>query len=186
MTEEMKSQGDGLQQKNEDKTVKTYTQEELDKLIQERSDAIAGKVRAEEKKKFEAQRLEAEEKAKQQAKFEKMSELEQKTAIAEQATKELQELKDKIALGEQKEETRKLMKEKGLDEIFLDSVLVFKDADATVSKIDEMKKVFDDAVQKALEGKIKTHVPKDNGNTQEGLISEEDARNALGLKKRKD
>ena len=161
---------------------KTYTQEELDKIIQEKANAIAGKVRAEEKKKFEAQRLEAEEKAKQQAKFEKMSELEQKTAIAEQATKELQELKDKIALGEQKEETRKLMKEKGLDEIFLDSVLVFKDADATISKIDEMKKVFDDAVQKALEGKIKTHVPKDNGNAQDGGISLEDAKKALGIK----
>ena len=161
---------------------KTYTQEELDKIIQEKANAIAGKVRAEEKKKFEAQRVEAEEKAKRQAKFEKMSELEQKTAIAEQATKELQELKDKIALGEQKEETRKLMKEKGLDEIFLDSVLVFKDADATISKIDEMKKVFDDAVQKALEGKIKTHVPKDNGNAQDGGISLEDAKKALGIK----
>ena len=31
---------------------KTYTQEELDKIIQEKANAIAGKVRAEEKKKL--------------------------------------------------------------------------------------------------------------------------------------
>ena len=39
------------QQEGQDNAPKTYTQEELDKLLQENSNNIAGKIRAEEKKK---------------------------------------------------------------------------------------------------------------------------------------
>lgn len=159
---------------------KTYTQEDVDRLLQENSNSIAGKIRAEEKKKYDVKLKEFDEQAKQQAKFEKMSELEKQTELAKQAQSELQGLKDKIALNEQREETRKLMKEKGLPDSFLDAVLVFKDADATINKISEFKALFDSEVQKAVEGRVQTHVPKAGKTETEGL-SEQEARKALGL-----
>lgn len=168
------------QQEGQDNAPKTYTQEELDKLLQENSNNIAGKIRAEEKKKYDSKLKEIDEQAKQQAKFEKMSELEKQTEIAKQAQEQLKSLQDKIALTEQREETRKLMKDKGLPDVFLDSVLVFKDADATIAKIAEVKALFDAEVQKAVEGKMKTHIPKTGGNQEEG-ISLEDAKKALGI-----
>lgn len=161
---------------------KTYSQEDLDKILQENANNIAGKVRAEEKKKFEAKLKEFDEQAKQQAKFEKMSELEKQTELAKQAQAELQGLKDKIALTEQREETRKLMKEKGLPDVFLDSVLVFKDADATKTKIDEVKALFDAEVQKAVAEKVQTHVPKGNGGKVETEDFTSELKEVLRLK----
>lgn len=169
------------QQQGQEEAPKTYTQEDLDKLLQENSNNIAGKIRAEEKKKYDAKLKEIDEQAKQQAKFEKMSELDKQTEIARQAQEQLKALQDKIALTEQRDETRKLMKDKGLPDVFLDSVLVFQDADATIAKIAEVKALFDAEVQKAVEGRMKTHVPKGNGGNQEEGISLEDAKKALGI-----
>lgn len=169
------------QQEGQDNAPKTYTQEELDKLLQENSNNIAGKIRAEEKKKYDSKLKEIDEQAKQQAKFEKMSELEKQTEIAKQAQEQLKSLQDKIALTEQRDETRKLMKDKGLPDVFLDSVLVFKDADATIAKIGEVKALFDAEVQKAVENRMKTHIPSGNGGNQEEGISLEEAKKALGI-----
>ena len=133
-----------------------------------------------EKKSAEQTRL-AKEEAEKQARFEKMSELEKAQTEANESKAKLQALEDKIALNEQKEETRKLMKDKGLPDVFLDSVLVFKDAEATLAKIVEVKELFDAEVQKAVEARITTHVPKQNQQKDDGTFSESMARKALGL-----
>ena len=84
------------QQQGQEEAPKTYTQEDLDKLLQENSNNIAGKIRAEEKKKYDAKLKEIDEQAKQQAKFEKMSELDKQTEIARQAQEQLKALQDKM------------------------------------------------------------------------------------------
>ena len=168
---------------------KSYTQDELNALLEkarkegETNGYVKGKTDTTtkfEKKIAEQTRL-AKEEAEKQAKFEKMSELEKAQTEANESKAKLQELEDKIALNEQKDETRKLMKDKGLPETFLDAVLVFKDAEATLNKIIEVKELFDAEVQKAVEARISTHVPKQSGNDDVSL-SENMARKALGLK----
>jgi len=175
-------------QDNQDDAPKSFTKEELDALLEkarkegETNGYVKGKTDTNakwEKKSAEQTRL-AKEEAEKQAKFEKMSELEKAQTEANESKAKLQELEDKIALNEQKEETRKLMKDKGLPDTFLDSVLVFKDAEATLAKIVEVKELFDAEVQKAVEARVTTHIPKQN-TKEDGSLSESMARKALGL-----
>lgn len=177
-------------QEKVDTEPKSYTQDELNALLEkarkegETNGYVKGKTDTNakwEKKSAEQTRL-AKEEAEKQARFEKMSELEKAQTEANESKAKLQALEDKIALNEQREETRKLMKDKGLPDTFLDAVLVFKDAEATLSKIIEIKELFDAEVQKAVEGRIKTHTPKQNTATDEGGFTEEMARKALKLK----
>ena len=177
-------------QDNKDTEPKSYTKEELDALLEkarkegETNGYVKGKTDTNakwEKKSAEATRL-AKEEAEKQARFEKMSELEKAQTEANESKAKLQELQDQIALNEQREETRKLMKDKGLPDTFLDAVLVFKDAEATLAKIVEVKELFDAEVQKAVEARVSVHVPKQNSAPNEGGLSEQQARKALGLK----
>lgn len=180
---------DNNQDKNTDNEPKSYTQDELNALLEkarkegETNGYVKGKTDTTskwEKKMAEQTRL-AKEEAEKQAKFDKMSELEKAQTEANESKAKLQELQDQIALNEQREETRKLMKDKGLPDTFLDAVLVFKDAEATLSKIVEVKELFDAEVQKAVEGRIKTHLPKQNTG-EDGGLTESMVRKALGLK----
>ena len=160
---------------------KTFTQEQLNELLEkarkegETNGYVKGKTDTNtkwEKKSAERERL-AKEEAEKQARFEKMSELEKAQTEANESKAKLQALEDKIALNEQKEETRKLMKDKGLPDVFLDSVLVFKDAEATLAKIGEVKELFDAEVQKAVEARVTTHVPKQNAEPKQGFNIED-------------
>ena len=169
---------------------KTYTQSELEALLKEAESKgfVKGKTKTNEqweKKNAEAVRI-AREEAEKQSKFDKMSELEKAQAKAKENEEELLRLKNQIALNEQKNETRKLMKEKGLPENFLNAVLVFKDAEATQANIDEMKQLFDAEVQKAVEQRIPTHVPKQNQQVNSNGMGKSfdmaEARKLLGLK----
>jgi hypothetical protein len=178
-------------QDNQDKEPKSYTKEELDALLEkarkegETNGYVKGKTDTNakwEKKSAEQTRL-AKEEAEKQARFEKMSELEKAQTEANESKAKLQALEDKIALNEQKEETRKLMKDKGLPDVFLDSVLVFKDAEATLAKIVEVKELFDAEVQKAVEARITTHVPKQNQQISDGGLTLERAKQVLKLTK---
>ena len=178
-------------QDNKDTEPKSYTKEELDALLEkarkegETNGYVKGKTDTNakwEKKSAEQTRL-AKEEAEKQARFEKMSELERAQTEANESKAKLQALEDKIALNEQKEETRKLMKDKGLPDTFLDAVLVFKDAEATLAKIVEVKDLFDAEVQKAVEARITTHVPKQNQQNDDGSITLERAKQVLKLTK---
>lgn len=169
---------------------KTFTQAELDALLEkarkegETSGFVKGKTETTSKfeKKLAEQTKLAKEEAEKQAKFEKMSDLQKAETRANDAESKLQALEDKIALNEQREETRKVMKDKGLPDSFLDAVLVFKDSEATLHKIDEFKALFDAEVQKAVESRIKVHVPSQNTEPNEGGFTEDMARKALKLK----
>jgi hypothetical protein len=178
-------------QEKVDTEPKSYTQDELNALLEkarkegETNGYVKGKTDTNakwEKKSAEQTRL-AKEEAEKQARFEKMSELEKAQTEANESKAKLQALEDKIALNEQKEETRKLMKDKGLPDVFLDSVLVFKDAEATLAKIVEVKELFDAEVQKAVEARITTHVPKQNQQNDDGSITLERAKQVLKLTK---
>ena len=176
----------GTQDGNEqDIPPKTYTQAELDELLKDAEAKGYGKGKFDtnakwEKTAKERERL-AKEEAEKQARFEKMSELEKAQTQAKESMAELQALKDELALNEQKEETRKLMKEKDLSDAFLEAVLVPKDAEATLNKIIEIKALFDAEVQKAVEGRIKTHTPKQN--IEKNGLDMSRAEEVLGLRK---
>lgn len=165
---------------------KTYTQEEFEAALKDAEAKGYGKGKFDtnakwEKTAKERERL-AKEEAEKQARFEKMSELEKAQAQAQESMAELQALKDELALKEQREETRKLMKDKDLSDVFLNAVLVRGDAEATLNNIIEVKALLDAEIQKGVEGRIKTHTPKQNTVTDDDGLSLEQARKALKLK----
>ena len=167
---------------------KSYTQEELNAMLKDAEAKGYGKGKFDTNAKWEKDVAEREKAAKEeaakQAKFEKMSELEKAQTQAKESQEKLEALENKIALNEQREETRKLMKDKGLPDTFLDAVLVFKDAEATMAKIVEVKELFDAEIKKAVEAQIGVHIPKKNAD-EDGAIFDDMARQALGLPNKK-
>lgn len=178
---------------NDTPQAKQYTQAEIEAMLKEAETKGFVKGKTDTNAKWEKKNAEAvkaaKEEAERQSKFDKMSELEKAQAKAKENEEELNKLKHQIALNEQKNETRKLMREKNLPDFMLDAVLIFGDADATAQRIDEAKAIWDAEMQKAINEKIPTTVPKQNTNTQTqkntfGNFDEEAARRLLNLKQR--
>lgn len=174
MTEENPnaSQPQGQEQPPKSNTEMKFTQDDVNRIVQERLKA--------EKTKFEQQIEEQKAEAQRQAELAKMDELQRAQAELEDFKNKYQAEADKNALSIQKDETRKFMKEKGLPDCFLDSVLVPKDTEATKKRIDTFKGVFDEAVKQAVEAKIPSHVPQ--GKSGSGNIGDLALRSAMGLK----
>ena len=108
---------------------KTFTQADLDKLIEENNakhqdemNALAGKLRAE----FKEKEQKAKEAAEKAARTANMSELEKATAELDEYKSKYAEAQSQIDLTNQKDETRKLMSEIGIEESCLDYVLSLK------------------------------------------------------------
>lgn len=133
---------------------KTYTQEEVNALLQQEADRRVTQAlkKAEEKKAAavkEAQRLAA---MNEQEKYE--YELQQReNAIAE---KEKQ-----LALLENKNEASKILAEKGIS-ISLVDFIVAEDAETMKSNIDLLDKCFKDSVKAEVEKRLKSATPKTN------------------------
>jgi hypothetical protein len=133
---------------------KTYTQEEVDALLQSEADRRVSQAlkKAEEKKAAavkEAQRLAA---MNEQEKYE--YELQQReNAIAE---KEKQ-----LALAENKNEASKILAEKGIS-ISLVDFIVAEDAETMKANIDLLDKCFKDSVKAEVEKRLKSATPKTN------------------------
>lgn len=149
-----------------------FTQADIDKIVQTRL--------SEQKASFEKKLADQKAAAEKEAELAKLSEIDRLKAEKDDLNAKYQAEADKNALSVQKDETRKIMAEKGLPDCFLDSVLVAKDSDATNARIDSIKSVFDEAVQKAVVAKIPSHVPGGSGANGGNDLSA--YRQAMGLK----
>ena len=164
---------------------KTYSQAEVDLMLREATSQGFVKGKMETNSKWEKKAAEREKAAKEaaekQARFEKMSELEKAQTGEKEAKLELQQLRDQIALNEQREETRKYMKDKDVPDVFVDALLVPKDAELTLQNVDEFKKLFEAEVQKRVENRVQVHIPKQNTKDEKNFGIDPYAR--LGVKK---
>lgn len=142
---------------------KTFTQADVDKLManlnakhQEDMNALAGKLRAEFKDKEAKAKAEAEKLAKQA----NMSELEKANAELADWKAKYQEKEDLINLSTQKDETRKLMKEMGVDEGCLDFCFIPKDTDGTKARIKAFKEYTDGVKKATFENGMQSKIPQ--------------------------
>ena len=147
----------------EPKDVKTFTQEDIDKLTeelnakhQEEMDKLAGKLRTEFKEKEAKAKAEAEKLARQA----NMSELEKANETIKELQAKYDEQAEINALASQKEETRKLMSEAGVDLACLDFCFVPKDIEATKSKIQRFKEFTDNVKKTTFENGVQSKVPE--------------------------
>lgn len=141
---------------------KTFTQEELDKIVQGR----IAKERKSWEKQLEDQKTEAQ-------KLETMSDKEKKKYQEEKRTKELDDREAAITRRELTAQAKVQLADKGIP-TELAEILNLTDAESCKKSIETVEKAFQTAVEKAVEEKIKGNAPmkkaKDKTLTDEELV----------------
>ncbi len=167
---------------DEEKTeVKTFTQEDIDKITadltakhQDEMDKLAGKLRAEFKEKEAKAKADAEKQARQA----NMSELEKANEQIKELETKYQEQADINAIANQKEETRKIMSEMGVEEKCLNFVFVPKNTDETKARVKAFKEYIDEVKKNTFENNVNSTIPNKSNKTD---TSDNALRRAMGL-----
>ena len=134
--------------------VKTYTEEEVLKLIQAESDRRTNQALAKERKKYEKQlslsKLDGEERAK----------AEKDAEIAE-----LREQLAQFQIERNRSELKSVLSSRGLSAEFADIIAINDDIEASQANIDKLDKLFKAAVKAEVEKRLAGNAPKGNGGT---------------------
>lgn len=141
-------------------TVKTYTQAEVDELLQKEGDRrVTAALKKQEEKNKEAQKLA------------NMSQEEKNEYEYNQKLSELEKREQEIARKELVMETEKQLGEKGLPAEAA-AFIVAVDAETTKANIKSFEKMFNKAVEAEINKRIATGSPK-SGATNHGITAEQ-------------
>lgn len=165
--EENKVQGDENNQT--EKTEKTYTQEELDKLLQSESDR---RVTQALKKQREELENNMDKKLREAEKLRSMDESQRKEYEMQKRISEVEKKEKEFALMENKIECGKILESRGIPQVFLDYV-VAEDAETMIEKIDTFDKVFKSALADEVNKKIAKKTPTGSYKKQTGMTREQ-------------
>lgn len=147
-----------VETKNQDnKETKTYTQEEVDKLLQQEGDR---RVTQALKKQQEAQKLAS------------MSQEEKNEYEYNQKLSELEKREQEIAKKELVMETEKQLGEKGLPAEAA-AFIVAVDAETTKKNITSFEKMFNRAVEAEINKRIATGSPKTGAGNNQAITAEQ-------------
>ena len=154
--------------------IKTYTQEEVDALLQREgdrrvTDALKKAERKNADKVREAQKL-AQMDSQQKYEYE-----------LEQREKAIEEKEKALALAENKNEASKILADKGLSLSLVDFV-VAEDAETMNSNIRLLEKAFKDSVKREVEKRLGSSAPKKNLPPDETITKEQAKK--MGIRER--
>lgn len=150
---------------NTDTTVeKTYTQAEVDALIQKEGDRRVTQALQKEQKKNA-------EKVREAQKLAQMNEAEKFQYELEQREKAIVEKERALALAENKNEASKILAEKGLSLSLVDFV-VAEDAETMNANISLLVKAFNQSVKAEVEKRLGSSAPKKNLPPDEAMTKE--------------
>lgn len=139
-------------------TVKTYTQEEVNALLQSESDKRVSQALATQKKKFEREislsKLDADERAKVEAN-DTIAELQQQIA--------------QLQAERQKSELKTALTARGLPADFADILATGESVEDAQANIEALDKLFKSAVKAEVEKRLVGNAPKGNGNGTTGI-----------------
>lgn len=143
---------------------KTYTQEEVDALLQRESDRRVSQALQKQEKKNAEKMREAE-------KLARMNEQEKFQYELEQREKAIAEKERALSLAENKNEAGKILAEKGLSLSLVDFV-VAEDAETMNANISLLEKAFKDSVKREVEKRLSSSSPKRNLPLDEVMTKE--------------
>lgn len=149
----------------ENKEVKTYTQEEVDALLQQETDRRISSAQ----KKWEKK---SQEKVREAEKLAKLSEQERFQYELEQREKAIAEKEKQMALMENKAEASKALNERGIS-IALADFVVAEDADSMMENIKVLEEEFKKSVKAEVEKRLAGNSPKKNLGDSKGMTREE-------------
>ena len=147
-------------EKTQEPTVKTFTQEEVDKMIQKRLSRERKDIEA----KIEAERKEAEELA-------KLSEAEKQKKLFEKQVAEFEATKRAFEQEKLLNETSKQLASKNLPIEFAE-MLKAQDAESTFENIKIFETKFNEAVERLVNERLKGKTPKAQTGAVEGVTKE--------------
>jgi hypothetical protein len=149
---------------NEDSSseeIKTYTQDEVLRLLQSETDKRVNQALAKQQKKYEKQlslsKLDGDERAKAE-KDNRIAELEEQLA--------------QFQIERNRSELKSVLSSRGLSAEFADIININDDIEASQANIDKLDKLFKAAVKAEVEKRLAGNAPRGNSNTTAELTQE--------------
>ena len=166
MTEEVKgSLQETSTQEGEVSTEKTYTESEVQALLQQEADRRVSSALKKQKKEFETQMAESE-------KLRSMDESQRKEYEYQQRLLQLEQKEKEFNIAQNKLEATKVLANRELPIEFVDYV-VADDAETMMENITALERVFKAAVQDAVAKRIASPAPKVGQVKQTGMTKDD-------------
>lgn len=155
------NEGAPEQENAQEQETKTYTQDEVLKLLQAETDKRVTAALKTQQKKYEKQlslsKLDGDERAKAE-KDNRIAELEEQLAL--------------FQIEKNKSELKSVLAARGLSAEFADIVSISDDIETSQANIDRLDKLFKDAVKAEVEKRLAGNAPKGNGGSSVELTKE--------------
>lgn len=133
---------------------KTYTQEEVLKLLQSETDKRVSQALKTQQKKFE-----------KQLSLSKLDDDERAKAEKDNRIAELEEQLAQFQIERNRSELKSVLSSRGLSAEFADIIAINDDIEASQANIDKLDKLFKAAVKAEVEKRLAGNAPKGNGST---------------------
>ena len=140
-------------EENEVNEVKTYTAEEVAKMIQAESDRRTNQALAKQQKKYE-----------KQLSLSKLDGSEREKAEKDNRIAELEEQLAQFQIEKNRSELKSVLSSRGLSAEFADIIVASDDIEASQANIDKLDKLFKESVKAEVEKRLKGATPKGNAN----------------------
>lgn len=153
--------GDNNSNPNSNPDVKTYTQEEVLKLIQSEADRRTNQALAKQKKEYE-----------RKMSLSKLDDDERAKAEKDNRIAELEEQLAQFQIERNKSELKSVLSSRGLSAEFADIIAINDDIETSQANIDKLDKLFKAAVKAEVEKRLAGSAPKGNGNSPAEITKE--------------
>ena len=150
---------------NPNPDVKTYTAEEVAKLIQSEADRRTNQALAKQKKEYE-----------KKMSLSNLDEQQRKDAEQQMKIAELEEQLAAFQIEKNRSELKSVLSSRGLSAEFADIIAINDDIEASQSNIDKLDKLFKAAVKSEVEKRLAGNAPRGNGSGTPAEITKEMAR----------
>lgn len=144
---------------------KTYTAEEVAKMIQAESDRRTNQALAKQKKEYE-----------KKLSLSSLDEQQRKEAEAQMKIEELQNQVAQFQLEKNRSELKSVLASRNLDVRFADIINITDDLEASQQNIETLDNLFKAAVRAEVEKRLAGNAPKGNGSVNTDTLTKEQAR----------
>ena len=155
----------GENNSNPNPDIKTYTAEEVAKLIQSEADRRTNQALAKQKKEYE-----------KKMSLSNLDEQQRKDAEQQMKIAELEEQLAAFQIEKNRSELKSVLSSRGLSAEFADIIAINDDIEASQSNIDKLDKLFKAAVKAEVEKRLAGNAPKGNGSGAPAEITKEMAK----------
>lgn len=159
---ENNQQGQGAENNpNSEPEAKTYTQEEVLRLLQSESDKRVNQALAKQKKEYE-----------KKLSLSSLDEQQRKDAEAQMRIEELQSQLAQFQIEKNKSELKSVLGSRGLSAEFADIISIGEDITEAQTNIDTLDRLFKAAVKAEVEKRLAGNIPKGNSSSTGELTKE--------------